>query len=152
MDNAKLTEFIDHNRWLLNNGMISDATKNHLFMYGSILHKEVLAVELAVDAAKKLVLYQVFVPPTLLKKYKDFQQLRLSKGILSLWRLRRLLKKNGNLDFSSMINNFVKDYCGNGWSAEVSVLSYSGYMDGYSEKSDGQDINANFGDDPKPVA
>lgn len=136
MDEKALAEYIDNQRWLMNNGLLNDAIKNQLFMYGSIVHKEVQAVELAIDVEKKLVSYKIYITPSLLKKVNKYKELSTSKSLFGLWRFKRLLQKEGNLNFSNILNRFVKDFCGPKWITEVEILNSDEYVDEF-EKSDG---------------
>ena len=144
MDTEDLLMYIDHERWLLNNNMISDTAKNTLYLYGALLHTDVRAVELDCDFDKKLVSYQVYVTKKLLKKLKAYSQLSLANNVIELWRLRRLLKKEGNLNFRGMLNRFVKDFCGPRWEACLEIRDAADYHDGYehsnvSEQDNGTD-------------
>ena len=145
MDNEKLMEYIDHQRWLLNNGMLNDNIKNQLFMYGSIVHKDTKAVELSIDVDNKKIIYHVYVDRSLLKKINKYNKLSKSNNIFGLWRFKRFLKKHGNLNFQHILSNFVKDFCGPKWEATVNVVSYDTYKDGYDnikeEVSEGDGIN-----------
>lgn len=44
MDSKELAQFLDQERWLINNGLLTDSVKNQLFFCGSIVHTEVQAV------------------------------------------------------------------------------------------------------------
>jgi hypothetical protein len=124
-----LLQSIDLDRWLLNNGLISDKAKNELFACGSIVHKEVRAIDLRVMADKKLVEYDIYVPNTVLKKRDKYFKFYGSKRVLDMWRFKRLLLKEGCLDFQQILNAHVKNYCGPSWSTKVSVLSIDKYVD-----------------------
>ena len=60
-DDKKLAEMLDHSRWQLNNGLVDDMTKNNLFVYGSIVNKEVKGVEVQVDVKEKIVKYDLYL-------------------------------------------------------------------------------------------
>ena len=140
MKDNDLSHFIDSSRFLLNSGLVPDSAKNNLFFYGSIVHKEVSAVDLKIDAEKKLVEYQIYVPARLLKKINKFHKLSGTKSLFGLWRLKNLLKKEGNLDFSELLNGFVKDFCGYKWHATVEVIDVALYKDEIEdEEADGND-------------
>jgi hypothetical protein len=102
-------------------------------LYGSIVHKDVQAVELEVDAANKLIVYEIYINKKLLKKHNKYMELSTSTGIWGLWRFRRMLKKEGNLNFKHLLNQFVKEFCGPRWSVEMQVLDYSTYTDGFGD-------------------
>jgi hypothetical protein len=129
METTELAKMIDHERWLLNNGLVSDSVKNQLFFCGSIVHKEVQAVEVRIVPEKKLVEYILYVTPELLKKIAQYRELNGARSLFSMWRFKRLLAEEGCLDFQQVLTSFVKDYCGGKWSATASVLSFDSYVD-----------------------
>lgn len=120
-------EHLDQHRWLLNNGLISDSTKNNLYIFGTILNKSIYAVDLSIDTNTKLLTYTIYVPKTLLLAYNRYNDLRSRNSIFGLWKAKRLLKKHGNLEFSSMLNNFVKTYCGPRWEVALKIKEKSEY-------------------------
>ena len=130
MEKTDVTQIMDSDRWLLNNGLVSDTIKNQLFFCGSIVHKDVQAVEVRVTPERKLVDYIIYVTPGLLTKIAQYQKLSSSKSIFGLWRFKRLLKREGCLDFQKVLNSFVTDYCGPGWITQASILSFDAYVDG----------------------
>lgn len=132
-----LPQMIDSDRWLLNNGLVSDAIKNNLFFCGSIVHKDVSAVEVKIVAEKKLVEYTIYVPAHLLKKINKYHQLHGSQSLLDMWQFRRLLKKEGCLDFQKVLNSFVTDYCGPKWTVTATVLSFDEYVEGIETENEG---------------
>lgn len=131
-DQDKLHAVLDTQRWLMNNGFLNDMIKDQLYMYGAIVHKDVGAVELSADVVNKKVSYILYLPTSLLKKHKKFLELReKTDSVWALWRFKRLLKKEGNLDFSVLIDNFIKSFCGPKWVSEVEVRDLAEYVDGY---------------------
>ena len=136
MENAQLLEQLDQHRWLLNNGLVTDGVKNQLFVFGSVVHKQIQAVEMDIDVEKKLVIYRLYADKELLKKIDLFKQLSKSDGIIGLWRFKRLLKKEGTLEFKKVIDRFVGDYCGPKWSTEVSVIDFADYLDEFGDKGE----------------
>ena len=127
MDETNISQLIDHHRWLLNNGIMHDDVKNHLFLYGSIVHKDVKAVDLVVDMENKTVHYDIYINKSLLKKINKFQELRGTTSLYGLWQLKRLVKNEGNLDFALILNNFIKDYCGSKWVSTVEIHDFKEY-------------------------
>lgn len=113
----------------MNCGLIPDSVKNNLFFYGSIVHKDVEAVELKMDVEKKTANYTIYVPKSLFKKFNKFNKLSNAQSLLGLWRFKRILKKEGNLNFSLILNKFVKDFCGSKWHATVEVMESAKYND-----------------------
>lgn len=140
MEKTNVTEIMDSDRWLLNNGLVSDNVKNQLFFCGSIVHKDVQAVEVKVTPEKKLVDYIIYVTPDLLKKVAQYNKLSTSKSLFGMWRFKRLLKREGCLDFQKVLNSFVTDYCGPKWIAQAAVISFDSYVDSIEAE------NENLGD------
>lgn len=145
MDNSGIESLIDHHRWLLNNGIVHDNIKNQLFMYGSIVHRDVAAVDLAVNATEKCISYKIFVNSELQQKIDKFNKLRDDQSFIGLWRFKRFLKKEGNLDFDSILNSFVIDYCGKGWKTNITTVDFNDYVEGY--QSEIENVNYNIKDD-----
>ncbi len=125
----QVSSLLDHHRWLLNMGVMPDIVKNNLFMYGSLVHKGILAVDLDIDPASKHLTYKLYVDKALLKRIDRFNKLRQSNSLFSLWRLKRLLLKEGNLDFKFLLNNFIKDYCGPTWNVSLELIDYTHYKE-----------------------
>lgn len=136
----KTLEALDHQRWLMNAGIVPDVVKNHLFMYGSIAHKNIKAVELSVDVEKKIVLYTLYADKKLLQKVQQFHQWRHSQNWFELWRLRRMLLKEGNLDFQRILSSFVADYLGPKWRVDMKILDYAQYNEGPYELANNDNI------------
>jgi hypothetical protein len=136
MDNQQLAEFIDQQRWLMNNGLISDSVKNQLFFCGSIVHKDVQAVELEIRPESRLVEYKIYVNKDLISKIAKYKALSTSTSLFGLWRFKRLLKQEGSLEFQSVLNKFVIDFCGASWRATVEVLDFANYIDGLGEQGE----------------
>ena len=132
---VNIEEYVDQRRWLLNNGLVTDDVKNQLFFCGSIVHKEVQAVELSINAEDKVVNYVIYVDKDLIKLIEKYEVLSKSDSLFGLWRFKRLLKKEGSLNFSDILNAFVKDFCGPKWSANVRIIDFESYVEGLGEQS-----------------
>lgn len=131
-----IEEYVDQRRWLLNNGLITDDVKNQLFLYGSIVHKDIQAVELHVEPLTKLIQYKVYANTDLIKKIAQYHVLSKSTSLFGMWRFKRLLKKEGVLDFQRVLNNFVKDFCGPKWSVTVETVDFNSYVEGLGEQGE----------------
>ena len=103
-------------------------------MYGAIAHKDIQALELDIDPSRKLITYRLYCSISLLGKIEKYKQLSKSKGIFGLWKFKRLLKKEGNLNITFLLDKFVKDYCGPKWRVAVNLEDYKDYKDGYEEE------------------
>jgi hypothetical protein len=136
MENNDTQDHIDHQRWLIDNGFINDLHKDTLYMYGSLVHKEVSAVYCCIDIANKLVKYEVFLTTENLKKYYKFhtylnKQLSQRGGIIDMWLFKRFINKNGSFDFKKVLTNFVKSYLGTSWNVELQVKDVKDYEEGF---------------------
>lgn len=134
--NEGSADHIDQQRWLLNNGLLNDMHKDTLFMYGSIVHRDVKAVEVQINTEKKIVSYVLYLDVKSLKTIEDYSVLSQSTSIMGLWRFKRLLKKEGNLNISHLLKTFVKDYCGVNWNTELELKDYKNYEDGINKESE----------------
>lgn len=131
-----IEEYLDQRKWLMEHGIVTDDIKNNLFMYGSIVHIDVKAVECDIDSIGKAVSYTVFVDGSLLKRIRDYDDLVKAHkngelGLYKTWKFKSLLvkmrKKEERLDFDTVLNQFVKDYCGTAWSATVDIRDVKEY-------------------------
>ena len=136
MDLEKLTQQIDQQRWLLNNGLITDTVKDQLFFYGSIIHPDVQAVEVELTPEEKCVSYTVYFTKKALKKIEKYNKLSTSTSLFGMWRFKRLLKKEGSLNFQSMLSRFVKDFCGPTWSTKLTLIDFDVYVDNIGVESE----------------
>ena len=134
MDSAKLSEYIDQQRWLINSGLITDGVKNQLFMCGSIVHKDVQAVELDVKVEEKVVEYKIYFNKRILDKVAKYKELSTATSLFGLWRFKRFLKKEGSLDFRNVLNKFVSDFCGPKWSATIELKDFDVYVDNIGDQ------------------
>ena len=132
----KLEEYVDQSRWLLNNGLITDDVKNQLFFCGSIVHKEVQAVELDLQPEEKMVSYRIYVNSDLIKKIGQYEVLSKSTSLFGMWRFRRFLRKEGALDFHQILGKLVKDFCGPNWNVTVKMLDFNSYVDELGDQSE----------------
>ena len=132
----ELEQYVDQRRWLLNNGLVTDDVKNQLFFCGSIVHKEVQAVELELEAENKLVKYKIYKDADLMKKIDTYNVPSKSTSLFGMWRFKRFLKKEGALDFRQILNKFVKDYCGASWNVSVELVDFNTYVEGLGEQSE----------------
>jgi hypothetical protein len=120
-------EHIDLQRWLINSNMINDLHKNTIFMYGSLLHKDVKAVEADINVENKVITYKIYLPYNIIRLKQKMLGLSSSQSIIGLWRYKRMLAKNGNLDFQAIASKFIKDYLGPNWNTKVEVLDIENY-------------------------
>jgi hypothetical protein len=131
-----LEEYVDQQRWLLNNGLITDDVKNQLFFCGSIVHKDVQAVELELEPDQRLVKYKIYVEKKLIDKIEKYNTLSKSTSLFGMWRFKRFLKREGALDFQQILAKLVKDYCGHKWNVNVQVVDLNLYIDGLGDQNE----------------
>lgn len=142
MDSKQLAEYLDQSRWLMNNGLINDGIKNQLFTYGSIVHKDLKALELDIKVETKELEYRLFFDEKTLKLIAKYDELSKSDSMWGLWRFKRMLKKHGNLNLQHILSKFVKDFCGPTWSVKVNLMDFKYYVEG----NDGGSENSPPGD------
>lgn len=133
MDNKELMSYVDNQRWLMNNGLFSEPAKNQLFMYGSIVHPDVRAVELDINVEDKELSYSIYLPRSIMKKIHKYEKLSKSTGFWGLRRFRNFLKKEGDLNLQAILQGFVLDYCGPGWQVNLEVDDIANYSEEPSE-------------------
>lgn len=124
-----ITSQLDHHRWLLNNGIISDYVNNNLYMYGSLVHRDVAALNVDIDVAKKHIAYTIYFDNRMIEQLDKYARWQHSDSIITLWRLKRLIKKEGNLNFEMIVQKFVRDFCGPTWTASLTVDNVSNYIE-----------------------
>ena len=134
MQNLDINDHISHQQWLINNGFVNDLHKDNLFLYGSLVHRDVQAVEVHIDVENKLVHYVIYVPRRLLKLVAKYEKLRGTDSVIGLWRLKRMLMKEGNLNFNHILQQFVRDYCGAKWSTKLELKDIANYEEGFKEQ------------------
>jgi hypothetical protein len=155
MDTRELLNMIDNNRWLINNGIVSDYIKDNLFEFAALTHEDVKAVGCDIDVSKKLIHYSLFVPENLLERYKKYTKLvklHRSKNInlfqkISLWHLlRQSSKRYEILNFNETLDQCVKNLCGNKWNTIVKVLDVKEYTPNFGDRSGQSPAGENMSD------
>ena len=129
-------EHLDQQRWLMNNGLFTDSSKDTLFMYGSFVNRLITAVEVSIDADNKCVSYVLYAAPPLIKAYNRYYELKGSTSLWDMWRIKRLLKKHGNLEMRQILNSFVKAYCGPSWDTDLTIKKSSEYEEQQPKAAD----------------
>lgn len=129
-----IKENLEHQRWLIDNGIITDMHKDNLYIYGAICHPGIQAVELEIKVEDKKLKYILYIDKKLEKILNEFYRLRESKTIWGLWRLKRILKKNGNLNISNLISKMISTYLGPKWVSEVEIKSINEYTAAEAEQ------------------
>lgn len=134
----QLAEYMDTRRWIAQSGIMTDDLKNNLFMYGSILHRNISAVDLTISMENNRVDYKIFIPKDVLKKLHKYERLlneynANSLGWYNRWRFANMLSEmktnEERLDFEVMLNHFVRDLLGGKWSASCEIISDAHFDD-----------------------
>jgi len=115
----EIQETIDNERWLMNNGLISDSAKNNIYVYAYLVNKGIVAAEVDIDVESKTIKYNLYVKSNLFKAYNNYYN--RTDSWFSLIKSAYYVRKHGNLNFKSLLNKFVKDYMGPSWKATLSV-------------------------------
>jgi hypothetical protein len=116
MEKKELEQFLDQERWLINNGLLTDSVKNQLFFCGSIVHSQVQAVELEINPEQKQVQYTIYVNKDLIRKIELYKKLSTATSLFGMWKFKRFLKKNGALDFQgTSLCRIIVDLNGPQW-------------------------------------
>lgn len=124
-----IEEMLDSDRWLMNNGLFSDSAKNNLYVYGFLVNKGVVGVEVSIDASTKTVSYLLYLQEKVVDAISKSHTLKERGSLWSLFLLRRLLKKHGNLNLKPLLEGFVKDYCGPQWNVTMEIRKESEFKD-----------------------
>lgn len=132
----RLAEMLDQQRWLMNNGLFTDAAQNNLYVYGFLVNKEVIGVEMDIKVETKNVHYTLYVKPRLISTLARYETLKSKTSLWALLRLRFLLKRYGNLNLKANLSSFVKDYCGPGWNVTIDIRKESEYHDSGESTTD----------------
>ena len=128
-------DFLDTEKWLMRFGMVSDAAKNDIYLYGYLIHPTLVNnVEVGIDCEKKLVKYEIWISKKLYKAHLSFLKLRYKEDLISLFRTWFLCKKYGRLNFNTILEKFISDRCGEEW--KVEVIYHEGRNAETTEKKD----------------
>lgn len=129
MDPLNPSDILDHQKWLINNNLINDQHKDNIYLFGAILHKDIEALDVDIDPTNKVIKYNIYANKNLHKLLNKYNKLRSKDNIIALWRLKRLLKKQGSLDFKRILEINIKKYCGQAWRVELEIDSIGNYKD-----------------------
>jgi hypothetical protein len=133
MQNRELMKYVDTQRWLMNNNLFSDSIKNQLFTFGTLVHPDVRAVELDIEAENKALKYTIYFDRYMIEKMAKYARLSKSTSFIGLWRFKRFLQKEGDLNLTNILQGFISDFCGNGWKVYIEVKDFVHYSEEVSE-------------------
>ena len=134
MEEKELESYVNHHRWLINNGLANPEIQDNLYMYGILSHPEAKEVDVILDISKKRIDYVLFFEPRMINILDKFKALSSKSSLWSTFCLWRLLKKYGNLDLKSPLSRMIRDYCGPLWSISVEVKDVSEYKREFVER------------------
>lgn len=123
--------------------------KDNLFMYGYLAHPRVKEIDLSIAPFEKNMAYTLYLDTDLLKIRKRFDELSGSKSLWDLWRLRRLIKKHGNLNLESTVSRMIRDYLGPGWVVAVSLKDVKEYSPEMKSEQQGSTENQQVDQQPR---
>ena len=72
-----------------------------------------------------------------MKKIETYNKLSTATSLFSMWKFKRFLKKEGSLDFKSILSKFVGDFCGPGWTVNLTTRDFDVYVDNIGEEESG---------------
>jgi hypothetical protein len=128
MDEKELVNYLDHQKWLINNGLINTVVQDNLFMYGTLAHPELKELDVSVDVLRSHINYTLFFETKMINVINKFNSLVSKNSFWGILRLWFLLKRHGNLDFKTPLQKMVADYCGPKWSVDIQVKNVSEYQ------------------------
>jgi hypothetical protein len=110
--------------------MFTDNIKNNIYLFGSLVHKDVTNIEIFFKHEEKTITYILYVKKSLLNAISQYNTLKGSTKVVDLLKLRYLLHKQGNLELKKILEAFIKDYCGPNWKVTLDLLDTESYTDG----------------------
>jgi hypothetical protein len=132
-----IKDHIDHQRWLIDNGFINDLHKDSVYLYGTLVHPDVKAVQCTVSVETKIVDYTLYLNKKTLSAYFKFHELSQSNSIIGLWRFKNLIKTQGDMNFQKVLTGFISDYLGPKWKISVTVKDFDSYEEGFKDTEQG---------------
>lgn len=140
--------FINHHKWLVDSGLLTDEMKDNVAMGAYCLVENVHEASTFMDFENHIVHYKLILPDALaknlelLERYEKYDDL----GFFEMMRLKKFLKIKNKTDESglgykleSIANGFIKAYLSDKWNAKVdfkSVKDYDGEKDIWLHKQD----------------
>jgi hypothetical protein len=92
-----------------------------LYACAAMAHPSVRAVSMSVDVESKLIAYELEIDSKTFKLMDKIVRLAAKGSIIGLWRLRRIVRKHGNLDIRSLVYNEAMKILGNDWRVKVDI-------------------------------
>lgn len=123
---SSLEEFLNIDRWLVKNGLVSESVQENLFAYACLSHPGVITneTEVIVNVKEKVIEFKIAIEKGYTKymRYKwMLNKLKDSKSIPLLWLKLRIMKKNNMIDVERILKKMVSDYLGRAWTVKVEV-------------------------------
>ena len=109
-------------RWSVNSGLITGTAQTLLYSCAAMCHPAVKGVEMSIDPENKSIEYALILDGKDYSQFRKFQRLSASDSIISLWRLRRMVRKQGGFDLQTLVQTEVNRILGVDWTVVVNVL------------------------------
>ena len=121
-------DVINHQRWLINNGLANSMLNDNLYLFGIYLHPGIQEAIVSIVFEEKTIEYKLYVTKELLKDFHKYKELLTKTGKWNAIKLKRLWKKHSNnkndparIDIDAVIATHVKTLCGHNWNAKVEL-------------------------------
>jgi len=132
MPEKSLDSIIDHERWMMNNGIFTGVSKDNLFAYGAIIHNDIEEVECDIEFENKTIKYTLYFKNGTYRAIDFLDKHKNANNIFDLLYFWYILKRKGSIDtdrITTMLNKFVKDYCGPKWQAIATIKNIRDYKE-----------------------
>lgn len=108
----RITETVGSDRWLLENGLISESVQQHLVAFGWLSSDFVSDVEVILDTKNKQVTYKVVLNKQGYKKYLQFKKWlpKKPKTIFGMYLKLRAVRDAIKINVEANLQRFVSDY------------------------------------------
>jgi len=110
-------------RWSVNSGLMTGTAQTLLYSCAALAYPGIAAVEMSVDVQLKTIDYTISLESKTYNLFNKFIKLSSSNDIISLWRLRRLVRKHGNTNIPEIVSKEVERILGASWRTNVSIVN-----------------------------
>lgn len=129
MIDAKLAEYLDTRRWLINNGLLDENTKAQIWEFAAYVSPDVIALEVDIDVENKSISYTLYGEDQLIKNFNKFHKLVKAKTFIGVWLLKRFLRKHGSQDIEGMLQRCISDFLGPKWKVKAQLKHINLYVE-----------------------
>jgi hypothetical protein len=109
-------------RWSVNSGLVTGTAQTLLYSCAAMCHPAVRNVEMSLDVERKIIEYTLGLDSKDHAMFSKFKKLSTSDSIISLWRLRRMVRKQGSFDLQTLVKTEVNRILGEEWTVIVDVI------------------------------